>query len=227
MMTETAHLLAALQHGDSFFPSGQASFSWGLEDLASDGRITGAETLHAFIDGQLRYRWAGTDRVVLAAAHQANGDLDSVAEADRVLDAMSLPAGLREGSARMGAALLSIHVELETHQADVYRARVRKTIVPGHMAAVQGLVWRATGLSLDGALAVSAHGTCIGLLGAAMRLGLIGHLDGQRLLARLRETTVELLTDPAPPLDAATAYAPAVDIAIMHHETKTSRLFST
>jgi urease accessory protein len=36
-------LLAALQHADSFFPSGTASFSWGLEALRADGLVRTAD----------------------------------------------------------------------------------------------------------------------------------------------------------------------------------------
>lgn len=226
-MTETDRLFALLQHADSFFPGGQVSFSWGLEDLAGSGHIAGADELFAFIDGQLRQRWASADRAVLAAAFDAGGELDAVAEADRTQEAMSLSEGLRNGSARMGRALLSVHEELTTPGAAEYRARVLAEAVPGHLAAVQGLLWQGTGLARGEAEAAGAHGLCVGLLGAALRLGLIGHLDGQRILARLRPSLASLLARPAPLLAGAGAYAPAVDIAIMTHETKTSRLFST
>ena len=36
-------LLAALQHADSFFPSGTVSFSWGLEALRADGLVRNAD----------------------------------------------------------------------------------------------------------------------------------------------------------------------------------------
>ena len=226
-MADGGRLFALLQHADSFFPGGQVSFSWGLEELAGSGRIAGADELFAFIDGQLRQRWASADRAVLAAAFDAGGDLDAVTGADRLQDAMSLSAGLRDGSARMGRALLSVHEELGTPGAADYRARVQTDEAPGHLPAVQGLLWRGAGLGRDEAEAASAHGLCVGLLGAALRLGLIGHLDGQRILARLRPGLASLLAQPAPLLAGAGAYAPAVDIAIMTHETRTSRLFST
>jgi urease accessory protein len=226
-MSKTGSLFTVLQHADSFFPGGQVSFSWGLEELAGAERIKGADALFAFIGGQVRARWASADRAVLVAAHQADGNLDAVADADRVQEAMSLSAGMREGSARMGRALLSVHEELGTPGAGEYRARVRADRAPGHVAAVQGLVWQGAGLSRGEAEAASAHGLCVGLLGAALRLGLIGHLDGQRILTRLQPCLAEVMARPAPPLAEAGAYAPAIDITIMIHETKTSRLFST
>jgi urease accessory protein len=91
---------------------------------------------------------------------------------------------------------------------------------------VQGLVWRGIGLDLDVALAVAAHGFCVGLIGAALRLGLIGHVEGQRSLAALRNMIAELLAKPLPRLDEISTFAPACDVAFMRHETQTGRLFA-
>ena len=45
-------LLTALQLGDSFFPSGATSQSWGLEELRKDKRITDGPALETFMTGQ-------------------------------------------------------------------------------------------------------------------------------------------------------------------------------
>jgi urease accessory protein UreF len=71
-------LLAALQHADSFFPSGTVSFSWGLEALRADGLVRTAEDVTQFIAALLRHRWATGDRPILAAAHATGDDLEAV-----------------------------------------------------------------------------------------------------------------------------------------------------
>ena len=70
-MTDVAATLAVLQFGDSLFPSGAVSFSWGLEGLAENGVVTGADDVRAFVIGQLNARWASFDRAVVVAAHRA------------------------------------------------------------------------------------------------------------------------------------------------------------
>jgi len=65
------------------------------------------------------------------------------------------------------------------------------------------------------------------MLGAALRLGLIGHLDAQRILSALRADIAELLSASAPPLSSLIAYSPATDIAMMRQETRAGRLFAT
>lgn len=224
-MTNGRTLLAMLQHGDSFFPSGAVSFSWGIETLGADGKIVKAVDVERFVAHQLRGRWATSDRPVLCTSLMADGDLEQVLSADKLMEANSLAAEQREGSKRMGAALLNIHVRLETSGAKAYQARVRAGEAPGHVAAMQGLLWQALGLDEASAGYMAAHGLSVGLLGAALRLGLIGHVDSQAILGRLHETIEDILRTAPPPLGELHAYAPAADIAMMRHETQESRLF--
>lgn len=225
MMPEERSLLAMLQHGDSFFPSGAVSFSWGIETLGADGKIVKAADVERFVAHQLRGRWASSDRPVLCAAIAAGGDLMQVLVADRLMEANSLALEQREGSKRMGAALLNIHARLETRGAKEYQAQVRAGQAPGHVAAVQGMLWDALDLDQASACQMAAHGLSVALLGAALRLGLIGHVDSQAILGRLHETIEDILRTPVPPLSELHAYAPAADIAMMRHETQDSRLF--
>ena len=103
-MTDTAQDLALLQHGDSFFPSGAVSFSWGLETLVEDGRVHSVDSFSGFLVNQLRYRWATSDRAALAAAYGAGADLEAVIAIDRLVEAQTLALELREGSRRTGRA---------------------------------------------------------------------------------------------------------------------------
>lgn len=225
-MTDRIGLLTALQHGDSFFPGGSVAFSWGLETLRADGLIRSPEDVRRFVLGQVRLRWATLDRPILMAAHRTADDLARVAEIDRFMDAVSLAREFREGSRRAGAALLGVHEKIGTAQAAAYRGRVRDGEAPGHLAAMQGLVWRGAGLSEAAAAAVSAHALAVGLFGAALRLGLIGHIDCQRGLALLRKVIDGLMDEPPPSWDEIYAYTPETDIAAMRHETESVRLFA-
>lgn len=224
-MADPAGLLLALQHGDSFFPSGGTAFSWGIETLGREGLLS-AETLPAFIAGQLAHRWASCERPMLAAAHAAAGDLDRVQALDDRLDMLTLARELREGSRRNGGALLAVHERLGTPNAAAYRRRVRAREAPGHLAVMQGLLWAGAGLDQRAAAALSAHMLCVGLLAAALRLGLIGHVAAQRCLAGLRPLAARLVAEPPRPVSAVTSFAPEAEIAVMRHEAGGSRLFA-
>lgn len=225
-MTDQTGALALLQHADSFFPAGGFAFSWGLETLAAEGRVRGAGDVARFIEGQMTWRWATTDRIAVAHAHRAAGDLDRLAALDAIVDTSALPRLLREGSRRAGNALLGVHDRLGTPGAAGYRARVRRGLGIGHGPIVQGLVWRGAGLDEASALAASAHQASVGLAAAALRLGLVGHLDAQRALAQLRPALARLIGLPVADEFRPSAFTPGAEIAMMRHERRDARLFA-
>jgi urease accessory protein len=224
-MIAGSRLFTLLQHGDSLFPSGLTSFSWGLEQLFEERRVSDAKALQSFVDSQLRLRWASFDRAFLSAGYAAAGDLTVVARIDE-LCAVSIPAReLREGSSRAGQALLAVHAKLGTAKAAEYRARIARDAAQGQLPVMQGLVWRGIGLSDSDAALLSAYGMVAGLAAAAIRLGVIGHVDSQRMIGALAGTVEELLR-PAPELQHAATFTPATDIAAMRHEAAEHRLFA-
>jgi urease accessory protein len=225
-MPEPNSLLAALQYADSFFPSGSIAFSWGLETLRADGEIVSPDQVAQFLEGQLVHRWATFDAPVLVAAMRAGGRFDRLADLDDLVEAMTLATELRDGSRRAGASLLKVHTGLGTPGAADYRRAITERKARGHLPVVQGLLWNATGLSEEACRAVSAHTLCTGIVGAALRLGLIGHLDAQKILLHVRPVLVDLLRLPAGEIEALCAYTPHAEIAAMRHEVQDSRLFA-
>jgi urease accessory protein len=219
-------LLATLQNADSFFPSSGVSFSLGLETLIADGCVRQSQELAACVEGQLRHRWAVCDRPALVESFRAEGDIRRTQRVDSELEAMTLAQELRGGSRRAGAALLTVHERLGTPGAAQYRSAVRTGSAYGHLPVVQGLLWRGAGLSEAAAEVASAHTLCVSLLGAALRLGVIGHLQAQETLQRMRSIIVALLEASAAPLDQIYTCAPALEIAAMRHEAQSSRLFA-
>jgi urease accessory protein len=219
-------LLAALQHADSFFPAGGIAFSWGLETLRTDGLLPDAEHVAQFVEAQLAQRWAVCDRPVLVAAYRAAGDLQRLCEIDRDLDAMTLAVEMRDGSRRGGGSLLAVHERLGTAGVEQFRAAIRSGAAVGHLPAVQGLVWCNVGLTQFASEAVSAHIFCVGLVGAALRMGVMGHVHGQQILTRARAAAQRLLAEPALPMESIYTCAFAAEIAVMRHEVQSSRLFA-
>jgi urease accessory protein len=225
-MAERNDLLQALQYADSFFPSGSIAFSWGLETLRADGEIVSTEQVAQFLEGQLVHRWASCDAPVLVAAMRACGKFDRLADLDHIVEAITLAPELREGSRRAGASLLKIHAGLGTPGAAEYRQSIGRVNSRGHLAVVQGMLWHAIGMSEEASRAVSAHTLSTGIVGAALRLGVIGHLDAQKMLLQVRPVLLELLCQPVAEAEAVCAYTPHAEIAAMRHEVQDSRLFA-
>lgn len=230
-LTDSGHsaafgMLNMLQFGDSQFPSGSFAFSGGLEALFNDKKIATPEQVYDFITAQLSGRWNSLDRVALCRSFDHANQLDVLVAIDQEVDALTLSEGLRIGSCRNGAALLSIHTRLGTQGCLEYRQKIHNHETPGHVAVIQGLVFRHSGLTLLQAQVAAAHGVCTDLLGAAMRLGKLGHLHAQLIRQNLTSFIAELLAQPVKDDQLMHSYIPSTEIAAMRHEISDQRLFA-
>ncbi|MFN0313692.1 MAG: urease accessory protein UreF [Burkholderiales bacterium] len=225
-MHSAEQLLAALQHADSFFPAGGIAFSWGVETLVSDGCIGSPEDLAESLSGQIEQRWNHLDRVFLAQAYRCSDDPRALSVLDQELEAMLLARESREGSRRAGTSLLLVHEKIGTPGAAHYRALVNNAQALGHLPIVQALVWKAVGMAQATVESVAAYAMCVGMIGASLRLGVIGHLAGQRIMTDLRPRMAKMLEKPAPSIAQAQSFAPGAEIAMMRHEVQASRLFA-
>ena len=146
----------------------------------------------------LQHRWVTSDRVAVALAHRAGDDFDKLAEIDQAVEAATLAEPLRNGSKRNGNALLAAHVRLGTQGATELRSQIEAGNAHGHLPIVQGFVWRARGMNEANAILVSGYSTASGLIAAAVRLGRIGALEAQVVLAALLPAIADL-SAPVPP----------------------------
>lgn len=222
----SAALFQALQHGDSAFPSGGFAFSQGLEGSVALSAGEDGLDVKAFVRVQLHHRWIGADRVALVRAYGANGCLETIGALDEEVECSTPAAAMRDGSRRNGQALLVAHDRLGSMEAARYRTMVRDEGAHGHLAVMQGYLWHAAGMALDSAVTVSAYQCASSLCMAAVRLGLIGALKAQRLLAEL---LLELGHTSLGQVDAdhpLSSFTPLAEIAVMNHGRSGQRLFS-
>ncbi|MDT3379745.1 urease accessory UreF family protein [Labrys neptuniae] len=219
-------LLVALQHADSQFPSGGFAFSQGLEASALLKETLGGWDLADFILTQLGHRWAGADRVALIRAHRCGSELAGVAELDREVEASTFVDGLRAGSRRNGMALLTTHACIGTPKASDYRALVREGSACGHLAVMQGLLWRSVGLDETAAASIGGYQAAASLATAAIRLGLIGAIEAQAILTAALPVIAGICREPVADDEPIRSFNPLTEIAVSFHRGGGQRLFS-
>ncbi len=226
LQIDSGQFLLSLQHADSFFPSGAIALSGGLETLVNEERVTSSAQVERFVHGQLQFRWAPFDRQILVAAWRAMGDLPRVGEVDALVEAQTLAAESRAGSKRAGQALLGVHARLGTPRAAEYQRMIADKMAHGHNTVAQGVVWHAIGIGESEVELMSAYAFCAGTASAALRLGVIGHLDCQAIIAGARPLIRRILLHEATGLDGAYSFTPEQEIAVMRHEAHGYRLFA-
>jgi urease accessory protein len=219
-------LLTILQHADSAFPSGSFAFSNGIEGLAAMNAPLDRSGLRDVIAMVLRHRWATSDRVAVVRAHRAGDDFGELAALDGAVEAATLAEPLRGGSKRNGQALLAAHTRLGTPGAGEFRAQIAAEKLHGHLPVVQGFLWRARGMSENDAMTVSGYTTASGLIAATVRLGRIGAVEAQAVLAALLPTIADLSVPVA--LNAQIeSFLPWVDAAASRQAHAHLRLFAS
>jgi urease accessory protein len=222
-------LIALLQFADGVFPSGGFAHSFGLETYAQDGRVRDAAGLRAFVRAHLEGGAGPADAVatVLAARAGLAGDVDACIDLDRTLDAMKTVPEFRAASRQMGrqtaraAAALPADAFVEGLAAAIDGDRT-----PGHHAVVFGAVTGRCGASPETAAAAFLHSTAALLVGAGLRLLAIGQVEGQRVLAAMREPIARLATRAASAgVDDLWSFTPGLEIAGVRHAGLERRLF--
>lgn len=206
-MSELGQLLAAIRFGDSAFPSGGFAFSSGLEGSYRDGLVHDEDDVTAFASEQLEGRWHHCDRVLM---RQAWAQRDP-AGVDGLAEAVATMSVLREASRRAGAATLSTFSMIVDGGVTEYRSRVVAGTVPGHLPVAQAVCLRAAGVTLETAETIAAWQVLSGIVGAAIRLGIIGHLGGQRVNSACTPVLLDLLR--REPRDTPAAFTAYADIA--------------
>ncbi len=132
---------------------------------------------------------------------------------------------MRDGSRRNGGSFLASHARLGETAALRLRAAVSSGICLGHIAVMQGVVWQAMGLDEKLAKLASAYGVASGVTAAAVRLGAIGALEGQKVLRGCLPLIDALVTCSVPNDAELSSFIPFLEIAAARHARADLRLF--
>jgi urease accessory protein len=221
-------LARLLQFGDSMFPIGGFSFSCGLESAVQTGVVNDRATLHAFARTALEQAVRG-DGIALVAAHRAavTGDVEALIAIDRQVFARKPSDETRTMSTRMGRKFTELGVEVVG--APLIRswlARIAEGATPGCYPVALAVNFAAQGLSAREAFLVHHYGVATAILGAALRLMRVSHVDTQAILYDLNaDVDVAYETASAARLSDMAGFAPLSDILAAIHTKAHVRLF--
>jgi len=230
-MNNTCQQLVLLQLADSFFPSGSYTLSHGLESLAQSGAIADATALETFIKILLCNKVGSTDLVALAHTYKAGtqSNIGQIEDIDARLFAQTPTEKTRIAQRQSGRALLMVAAKTWPHS--LLTALGQKT-AEGTFHCLHPIVFAAVaqvaGLKEESAIAAFVHSFVTGLLGAGIRLGVVGHVQAQQIRLNLSADMADICArGPHLSLDDMWSCTPLIDIAQMQQAKLPRRLFSS
>jgi urease accessory protein len=183
------------QIADSAFPTGAFAHSFGLEAAHQHGEVVDEASLRAFVRSSVLQAAYG----VLPLVNAAYRAPERFAELDALADAFLTTPVANRASRVQGRTLAATCARVWPHDALVaFERSVRASAA--HVAPVTGVVLRHAGAPLWVVQKLVLHVAVRGVLSAAVRLGIAGSYEAQRLQA-----------ESAPVLDRALARAAALD----------------
>ncbi|MEQ8307784.1 MAG: urease accessory UreF family protein [Hoeflea sp.] len=227
-MAEVFSLLRFLQCNDTSFPSGAFAFSNGLETLVHEDRVRDAKGILDVIQTQVLPRWLSFDRYFVRQAFECAGDLELIVAADRECHLNNTNADLARASRRIGRALLNVHSKIGTPGAADYKALLSSADAmdrAGYEPVVQGLISEGLGLDNQQAEVAALNSTLMGFVSSAVRLGKLGAIEAQGILAEVSAIAAKRLEGGRP--NSPSSFSPLADIAVMRKASGGANLFAT
>jgi len=214
----------ALQLSDAAFPAGGFAHSGGLEAAAQLDEMA-PPALAGFVEASL---WqAGF--AALPAVAAAHDDPRAIRAVEAAYDAFMVNEVANRASRTQGRAFVATAARVfDEEPVAALAAAVAARSLPGHHAPVFGATLRALDVARDDTRALFLHLSLRGTLSAAIRLGLTGPHEAQRIqramapvLGRVLDATRTATID-----DLAHA-APVLDLVGALHDRLHVRLFQS
>jgi urease accessory protein len=230
---ESIEEISMLQLSDSFFPSGMYTTSSGFEALYySNRKITDADHLRGLIKVYLEHQIGPADCSALGNSYEQiqRKDLQKLIEVDNILFSMKLIEEVRNASTRSGTQVLRCVSSFRTDDSIMngYQEAIKDKRASGVYPVALAVCSNALGISKYKACLMMLYGFSVSMVGAALRLGVLQHFDGQRIIHELKPSiseTVEKNIDR--PLTSMWQFAPDIDIFQIAHERMSSKMFIT
>lgn len=226
-----------MQLADSFFPSGMFSMSSGLESLFQHNIVTSGEQIQDFIIEQIEFQLIPCECSILALTMDAvkNNDLPQILRIDNKLFSMKLTKDVRNSLVRSGKQVFNclMYVLNDSNQKNYllkqFKSKIEKNETPCTYPVAIGIYSQYFDIPLQSAMNILLYSFCSSIVSAGIRLGIVQHLDAQKILGLLSEPVSVLITNKIQKemLTDIWQLTPLTEIHQMYHEHNESRMFIT
>jgi urease accessory protein len=223
--------LSMMQLSDSFFPTGMYSMSNGLEAIFYSGKKLKAEELRELVKTYLEYQIGPADCTALGNAyeHAARSNLAKLLEVDKAIFSMKLVQEIRDASIRSGTQLVRcIRSFSDNKILGQYEDAIRDGRAFGPYPVALAVAANSFLIPKERAALVMLYSFSVSIIGAALRLGMLQHFDGQKVIDELKPTVVKVIkANINKPIEGIWQFAPSIDVIQISHERMNSKMFIT
>ncbi|MGZ5486630.1 MAG: urease accessory protein UreF [Nitrososphaeraceae archaeon] len=224
--------LSMLQLGDSFFPTGMYTTSSGLETLFYDGRIKTKQEIIEFITVCLQYQIGPADCAALSNAYDfaKKENITKIIEIDHILFSMKLIKEIREASTRSGRQLLNCLLSFvpDNNLISSYYNSIKNKTANGIYPVALALASNSLNIKKERACLILLYGFTVSITGAALRLGMLQHIEGQQVIHELKPIITNVINNNIQRhFSHLWQFSPGIDLVQMKHERMDSKMFIT
>ena len=213
------------QLADSAFPIGSFAHSNALEAAWQQNRVTDGRSLSSFIQASL----SQTARASLPLVVAAQREPEAFERWDALCDAMLSNHVANRASRAQGMSLLATAEKVYGgRELSQLRADARSDRLCAHLAPVFGFVVNVLAIDPARAARLFLFFHLRGLISSAIRLGVVGPLEGQTIQAGLSSHAEQMVCiGMAFPTGEATQTSPMIELIAATHDRLYSRLFQS
>lgn len=223
--------ISILQLSDSFFPTGLYATSNGLEALSQEKKLT-SKDISQFITTYLNQVVGPSDCTALGNAYESckKRDIASLIHTDESIYHMKLIEETRTASVRSGNQLLKCVISFSKNKKILrdYQNSISNGKATGIYPVSFGVVTASLDIPKKKAGLIFLYGFTVSIVGAALRLGILQHFEGQKVIQDLKPVILQsVLENIDKPISSMWQFAPSLDILQMKHENMSSKMFIT
>jgi urease accessory protein len=227
--------IGLLQLSDSFFPTGMYTMSNGLEALFYSREkklIANPDVLLNLLKVYIENQIGPADCTALGAAYEQiiKNNVPKLIEVDNIIFSMKLIEEIRNASSRSGTQLLRCVGSFITDDKllNEYLKAVSSKKATGVFPVAMAVSAHSLGIARSKAALIMLYGFTVSMVGAALRMGMLQHFDGQMIIHRLRDVLVTTIrSNINRPLTGIWQFAPGIDLIQISHEKMPSKMFIT
>ncbi|MGI9565990.1 MAG: urease accessory protein UreF [Nitrosopumilus sp.] len=224
--------LGAIQLSDSFFPTGIFATSNGLEYLFTHKKICGMSDILEMVRTNIIQQIGSSDCVAIASVYDfaEKNNFEKLIEIDNMVFSTKLIKEIRDSSVRSGIQLIKCVSEFVTNDEilNQYQKQVLGKNCHGVFPVGFAICCNALKIKKEKCMIMLMYGFTVSVVGAALRLGMIQHFEGQKIIHSIKSVISKTVKENSNKSYLEMwQFAPQMDIFQMSHEKMDSKMFIT